>query len=349
MEFNTITITRIIEQPNEVKTFEFKPSIPFTFLPGQFITLEFNIHNRIVRRSYSLHSAPYSNEPSAFSVKRIENGEVSRIMVDTIRPGDQLKAINPTGQFVYIPQTILPRDLIFLAAGTGITPILSMIQSALTLEKNANLLLIYSNRDAASTLFLNELDNLTAQYPNQFQIVNLFSNNKELSKARLNKELLQLLVESNVRFDQTKAQFFTCGPYDYMQLCKITLLSMGYQQEQLFKETFFIPEPDGDDDDESDMDVVKDTTTYSVNLQFKGNTYSLEVPYNQTLLDAGLNHGITLPYSCKSGMCGTCAANCEKGKIRMEYNEVLTDKEVLRGRFLMCTAHPISEGVLIDA
>ncbi|UZJ63770.1 iron-sulfur cluster-binding domain-containing protein [Sphingobacterium sp. KU25419] len=140
--------------------------------------------------------------------------------------------------------------------------------------------------------------------------------------------------------------FYTCGPVIYMDLCRFTLLGMGFDESQIKRETFLLPENEEDDDDETEKEV--DKTTYSIKLNFQGQSYHLDIPYNKSILDVGLENKIKLPYSCKSGMCSTCISNCSQGKVRMSYNEVLTDREVENGRILLCTGHPIEADTVID-
>lgn len=131
-----------------------------------------------------------------------------------------------------------------------------------------------------------------------------------------------------------------------MDLCRFTLLGMGFPDEVIYRETFHFPEEE-EDDDEREEEIV-DTTAYNVRLRFQGQEYDLLVPYDKTILDVGLQQGIKLPYSCKSGMCSTCISQVMSGSVRMDYNEVLTDREVSNGRCLICTAHPTAPGTIIE-
>src|SRR5690606_29211493 len=142
------------------------------------------------------------------------------------------------------------------------------------------------------------------------------------------------------------AIYYTCGPLFYMDLCRFTLLGMGIADENIKRETFHFPEEEEDEDEKEEEPV--DTTSYHVELRLHGVHHKLLIPYDKTILEVGLEHKLALPYSCKSGMCSTCISQVTRGAVRMDYNEVLTDREVENGRCLICTAHPLEEGTSIQ-
>lgn len=341
-------ISNIIRQPNDVVTFECIPNTAFTFIPGQFISLEFSINNKTLRRSYSLHNSPLLNEPLAISVKRVDNGEISRKLQDSYKVGDVLEAYEPMGLFTFEGSADKKRHLFLIGAGSGITPLLSILKSALIAEPQSKITLIYSNRSVESTLFYHELEALKQRYPEQLTIVYLWSTGKNLAMARLNRELLEQLVTAQLSVKKEDALFYTCGPADYMMMCRITILTMGFTQEQVKKETFVLPEDEADDDDETlHQEQNIDKTTYTVELDLSGTNHQFEVPYPMSILDAALLQNIDIPYSCKAGMCGSCSATCTEGSVNMRYNEVLTDREIEQGRILLCSGRPLANGIKI--
>jgi ring-1,2-phenylacetyl-CoA epoxidase subunit PaaE len=131
-----------------------------------------------------------------------------------------------------------------------------------------------------------------------------------------------------------------------MDLCRFTLLGMGVPDEHIKKETFHFPDEEEDDDEKEEEPV--DTRSYDVVLRFNGENHALTIPYDKTILDVGLEHKLKLPYSCKSGMCSTCISQVTAGAVRMDYNEVLTEREVDNGRCLICTSHPVEDGTTIQ-
>ncbi|UKT62925.1 flavin reductase family protein [Pedobacter mucosus] len=343
-----LRINKIINQPGDNLTFQFEEigeAYP-KYLAGQFLSLVFQGKHKEIRRSYSYNSSPDVDEPLAITVKRVENGEISRFLHHKTSVNDVLLAQEPQGLFSYIPDEHIERDLFLFAAGVGITPLFSILKTALVTEKNSLITLIYSNRSLESTLFYNELLSWQKKYPERLKIVWIFSNSKNLMTARLNKFYIERLLKEHLHFDRNSALFYSCGPIIYMDLCRITLLGMGFDITQIKRETFVLPEDEMDEDDSSEK--VVDKNTYSVILNFEGETYHLDIPWPKRILDVALEHKIKLPYSCRGGVCSTCVANCTKGNVRMDYNEVLMDDEIEAGRVLVCTGHPTEDGTTLE-
>ncbi len=347
MLMQKLRVVAIQKQANEVLKVDLETlnGERFAYLAGQFLTLSFEVNGKELRRSYSFCSSPELNEPISIAVKLIENGEISRFIHHQLDTGDVLTATQANGQFVYQPQIDIKRTVFLFGAGVGITPLFSILKTALLTETDSKVVLIYSNRTAEDTLFLKDIESWQAKFPTRLKVIYLFSNSKNLMRARLNGFLINQLVAENIDFDKNNALFYTCGPVDYMDVCRITLLGAGFKPTQVKRETFVLPEDEVDEDDTTEK--VKDTNTYSVNLHFKGQVHHLLIPYPKRILDVALANNIDLPYSCSGGVCATCVANCISGGIRMDYNEVLTDGEVQRGRVLVCTAHPTQNDTTI--
>ena len=321
-------------------------SVKPKYLAGQFITLIFRIQEREVRRSYSLCSSPDLDEPLQIAIKRVENGEISRLLHHRTAVGDVIEALEPNGVFTYLPNPLQKRTIFLFAAGVGITPVFSIIKTALVTESYSKLYLIYSSRSAEETLFYQELDSLESEYPERLKIIYVSSHSKNLLYARLNVFLIEKLVKEYMEFNPHDAVFYTCGPIDYMVTCRIKILEMGFLISQVKRETFVLPEDEADDDDTSEK-KSGDKTTYTVNLDYLGRRHQISVPYNRTILQEALLNGIEIPYSCRAGICSTCTATCTKGNVRMDYNEVLMDDEIAAGRVLVCTGHPTENDTTI--
>ncbi|TCD04587.1 ferredoxin--NADP reductase [Pedobacter frigidisoli] len=343
-----LKINKIINQPGDNITFQFEEiGEPYPkYLAGQFVSLVFEGKHKEIRRSYSFNSSPDADEALAITVKRVENGEISRFLHHKTSVNDILHALEPQGLFSYHPEENLERDLFLFAAGVGITPLFSILKTALVRERKSLITLVYSNRSKDDALFYDELMELQNLYPERLKIVWVFSNSKNLMTARLNKFYIERLLKEHLHFDRSSTLFYTCGPIIYMDLCRITLLGMGFDIQQIKRETFVLPEDEVDEDDSSEK--IVDKNTYSVILNFKGESYNLDIPWPKRILDVALEHKIKLPYSCRGGVCSTCVANCTKGNVRMDYNEVLTDDEIERGRVLVCTGHPTENGTTVE-
>lgn len=347
MFLQKLRVISVIKQPTEVIKilFETLNGEKLPYQAGQFLTLVFHVNGRELRRSYSFCSSPDIDEPIAIAVKLVENGEISRFIHHQLQKGDVIEIAEPNGQFIYQPDAEIKRTLFLFAAGVGITPLFSILKTVLIRESNSKIVLIYSSRSADNTLFADEIGDLASAYANRLTVIHLYSNSKNLFRARLNGILINQLVKEQMAFEKDEAVFYTCGPVDYMDVCRITLLSSGVKPSQIKRETFVLPEDEPDEDDGT-VKIV-DKNTYSVVLHFRGAVHHLEIPYPKRILEVALENKINLPYSCSGGVCSTCTATCISGKVRMDYNEVLTDDEVARGRVLVCTGHPVENGTTI--
>lgn len=313
----SFTITQIVQETPEVRSFVLSPDQPFSYKPGQFLT----IVRGDVRRSFSFSSHP-SDPLLKITLKRIANGEISRWLFDSVKVGDHIETIEASGLFT-LPDDLTNYDsIVFFAAGTGITPVLPLIRESV---KHKKVSLIYSNRSERETLFLDELKSLPID-------VKLYlSDRKQLHLARLNRNGIEEIVSKH---DPKRTLFFLCGPHFYMQNIEITLLTEGVPDDNIRREVFFNPEPPV-------VNIPPDTDMHTVNVSYEGNTYSLKVQFPKTILQTAKEQGIMLPYSCEAGRCGTCASTCTRGEVWMLRNEVLLDKEMAKGRVLTCTGFAI--------
>jgi ring-1,2-phenylacetyl-CoA epoxidase subunit PaaE len=340
----TLIIKKIIPVTHDTKCFYFYAPAGINYRAGQYITLLLNINGKEIRRPYSLCSTNGVDDELCIAVKLIENGEATRYLHHKHKVGDAIKILKPNGRFI-LPNT-LPKQLFFMAAGSGIGPILGLIKHALFFGESI-VILTYSNSSIDDCIFRNELTELEQQFSDRFELIWLFSNNKNLLKARLNRFTLEELVTQKVA-DKTSVLFYTCGPFVYMEMIFITLLTMGFDQEQLFKETFTTHEED--DDDDGGLIEDEDTPKYTdakVTILLNNTTHTLSLKAGQTILQAAQKNGIELPFSCMRGMCSSCVCQLESGAVHLHYNQVLTDRDVAEGRVLTCTAHPTTNKVLL--
>lgn len=327
-------------ETSDAKTFVLEPQGWLaTYKPGQFITLVFVTRHGEKRRSYSISSSPALNEPLSITVKKVDNGEFSRQMLRDLKEGDMLHSSGIGGQFIP-PETVLPQQhFCFLAAGSGIVPCYSQIKNLLATEQN-HITLIYSNRSLEDTIFYNSLLELREKYAPRLEIRFLFSVNNDIYNKRLSKWLLEHLIAQYLEQVLHNTLFYLCGPFEYMQTIEITLRSK-VPREHIIKENFsslprlVIPKP-------------PDTEPHRVTIHLNGKTHVLEVQYPRSVLATAKIKGIDLPYSCEAGRCSSCIATCTQGHLWMAYNEVLSDREVEKGRVLVCQAYPIGGDAVIS-
>lgn len=316
------------------KTIVFENGHGINYKAGQYLTLVRFYHNKEYRRSYSITSSPELNEPLSIGVKRIPNGLFSRYLVDDALPGDEILSTGAGGFFI-LPENMAHYNCVFFfAAGSGITPVYSLIKTVLHSNTTLKVVLVYSNSSEKAAIYLQELQNLQQKFSSQFQMELLFSNTASLSKARLHRELiLQYLHQHNV--SNTDTLFYICGPENYMRLCTFTLREKGIPVSNLKKENFVI------DTVPKLLPTPPDRETHTVTIHKDEAIFTLPVHYPASILQAAKKEGIILPYSCETGSCGSCVATCTKGKIWHAYNEVLTDSDLQKGLVLTCVGHPL--------
>lgn len=335
--FYPVRISDIRSETEDVKTFFLAETPPYR--AGQFLTILSPGGKE--RRSYSFSSDTGTDRYAAITVKRIHNGLMSRYMFDKARPGDTLQVSGPSGFFV-LPENIdAYEQVFFMAAGIGITPVFSLIKSLLLNHPLVRVALIYSSRSITETVFYDQLQSLAATYKERFHIEYLFSTAADLSRARLNKLLLPKLIGEHLRTEKAKALFYVCGPFVYMRMVLLALEEAYISAENVKKENF-------------NTAVIQqkfappDTGSHHVTIQYNGEQFHFNSAYPDTILSSAQKHNIALPYSCGNGICGTCAAQCIKGKVWHRNNEVLTEKELKAGLVLTCTGYPINGDVTLE-
>ncbi len=330
---HSFQIAHIIPETKDAKTFLLQPTDNATinYKAGQFLTLVFDTRFGEKRRSYSISSSPDLNEPFSITIKKVENGEFSRFLISHAKTGDILNSSGISG-FFHLPGNLDDTDqFFFLAAGSGITPCYSIIKTLLATTKK-QVVLIYSNRTEDDTIFYKQLQLLQQQYPQQFKIHFLFSIYKDVYQSRLSNWLLQHLLKRYLKTE--KALFYLCGPFDYMQMVNITLLSEGIPSSNIRKENFnTLPR--------KEKPAPLDKDVHTVTIHFENKIQQVTVQYPATILAAAKAAKIDIPYSCEAGRCGSCVATCIKGKIWMAYNEVLMDDEIAKGRILCCQSYAV--------
>jgi len=328
-----LIVDRIHEESKNFKSFSFREGHPIHYEAGQFITLVEHNKTQEIRRSYSIISSPVLQEPLTIAVKRIDNGFFSRKLVDRTKSGDILYSTG-AGGFFRLPQNINTiTDIFFFAAGSGIAPMLSLLKTVLHLYPDIRVFLIYSNPSLASTAFYLDLKKMNQEFPNQLHIDFLFSSESDLRRARLNRDLLLEFLTTN-RFDREKTLFYTCGPESYMRMIIFLLLEEGFPKENIKKEDF------NPGNKKTVPRTPPDKHSYSVQLDLNGTLFHFPVHFPDTILMAAKKIKLSLPYSCETGKCGSCAALCVSGDVWLSNNEVLTDKDLAGGLTLTCTGHP---------
>ncbi len=342
-----LRIIAIRSEAPEVNSYILEPldGEQVSYQAGQFLTLVLQRpdsagNQREVRRSYSLSSAP--GEPLQLTIKRVHNGELSRLLHDNLHVGDIVTSLYPAGRFTL--NEAQSGDLLLLGAGSGISPLFALLKQALYYSQR-RVTLLYSNTRERSIIFRDELDALTRQFPDRFRLIHLLSspsNEWAGLRGRLNNVLLERLLPTLLGdSDPATYQVYLCGPADYMRTIQFTLVFSGIWPEQIHREDFIIkpvvlaPPPA----------LAQDR---SVRLRYRGQDVDIQVPAYKSILQAALDEGLHLPYSCRGGRCSACIGRCTAGTVHMTINDVLTERDIAEGWVLTCTGYPESNGVVIE-
>jgi ring-1,2-phenylacetyl-CoA epoxidase subunit PaaE len=344
-EYLSLRVEKIIPETPEAITLVLKPlsKESVTYKAGQFLTFLFEINGKQLRRSYSLSSAPGVDKDLMITIKRVENGEVSRYLLSNLKEDDVLQSLMPAGRFTISTRPDNKRDIFLIGAGSGVTPLFSLLKAALKEEPQSHITFINSNRNRQEAFYEEEIESIAKSHPGQLTYFSLYSQPGEGEiRTRLNIDLLEKLVRDNLHFDAAEAVFYLCGPMTFMRMARITLLYMGINEDQLFKEVFLPSQQ------KAYHPLIPANTPPRVVEIIQGKEKQEVAVYpQQSILRAALAKGFSIPYSCEIGICATCIARCTSGKVIMTNNEVLTDREVAEGWILTCTSHPLDDGVQV--
>ncbi|MDX5420752.1 MAG: ferredoxin--NADP reductase [Hymenobacteraceae bacterium] len=334
--YRTLTISSIKEEVDDVKIFTFDEGTAGTlpYKAGQYLTFVHHGPQGEIRRSYSITASPALHEPLAVSVKRIENGFFSRQLVDHAQVGDQILTTGAAGLFTLPENTSDFKQVFFLAAGSGITPIYSLLKTLLYAHPALSAVLLYSNSSPARAMFLEPLRLLAKEFPERLHIEFLFSNSPDLGRARLHKDLLKSFLHKLSRAPHQQQLFYLCGPANYMRLSSYALRQAGIPADNIRKEIFNIVKV-------TPKVLPPDTEAHEVVLQLKNREHRIHCKYPRTILQSAREAGVQLPYSCEAGKCGSCLARVLKGKVWMSYNEVLTERDLKKGLTLTCVGYAV--------
>ena len=327
--------------PEELKT-------TFIFEQGQNITLKKNIDGEELRRSYSICSAPFENELKV-AVKKVANGKFSCYANDILQEGDALEVLPPTGKFNTKLQAKNHKQYVAFAAGSGITPILSIIKTTLQTEPHSNFTLIFGNRSRSSIIFFEELEALKNIYLQRFNFINILSREKTDTTINYGRIDKQKLTDLNKIINYNSINdFFICGPEEMIFCIKDFLEQLGIDKKKIHFELFTTQ---SDKKVQVSKPAAENESQHKSKITVKadGRSFEFDLGYNNaTILDAALQQGADLPFACKGGMCCTCKAKLVEGKVEMDVNWGLEQEEVEHGFILTCQSHPLTEKVIVD-
>lgn len=306
----------------------------FDYRPGQFLTLRIPSDRcGSVARCYSLSSSPHTDDTVKITVKRTADGYGSNWICDSVRAGDELESLAPAG--IFTPSS-LDEDLLLFAAGSGITPVLSIVKSALA-TGTGRVVLVYANRDDRSVIFATELATLAARHPSRLVVLHWLESVQGLPAP----ESLAALAGPYAAFEA-----FVCGPAPFMTAVRAALSTMEVPRTRVHVERF--RSLGANPFEKAAPAPVADSRTTAVTVTLDGTEHRFDWPGDTRLLDLLLARGLDAPYSCREGACSACACRLVSGEVKMLNNDVLEEEDLADGIRLACQSLPVSDEVEIS-
>ncbi len=329
--------------------FEVPPELAsdYDFSHGQHLTVRTAAAGDTVRRNYSI-CAPAGSKRLRIGVKRLPGGAFSEYAIERLAVGDEIEVMTPSGRFFTPLDPGQAKHYVLIAAGSGITPILSIAATVLATEPASRVTLLYANRTTKSVMFLEDLEDLKDQYADRFHLIHLLSQESmdvELFSGRLDGARLERILDTLLPVDQVD-EWFLCGPYGMVTDLHEVLEKRGADPAHLHTELFHVdtaprpvaPPVAADDPDAAEVVFALDGRRSTIRV----------APDGPPIIEAALTVRSDAPYACKGGVCGTCRARLDEGTVRMDSNYALEPDEVERGYVLTCQSHPTSERVVLD-
>jgi ring-1,2-phenylacetyl-CoA epoxidase subunit PaaE len=348
--FHTIPVSNIEKTTADCAVISFAISddlkTTFAYRQGQYLTIKANIDGEEVRRSYSLCSSPLDNEWS-IAVKKIEYGKFSSFANDTLKVGDKLELMPPNGRFFVEIAPTASKNYVAFAAGSGITPILSILKTHLALEPNSTFRLFYINQAVSTIILKEEIEALKNIYLNRLEIFHFLTKQQRdipFFNGRMDEEKLNIIFEKMIDLEDIN-DFFICGPNEMIFKIRDFLIEKGVSKSQVHFELFST----------TGMVAQKKATAVDASILTEivvtegGKNYSFSIPQgSENILDAALNNYADLPFACKGGVCCTCKAKLIEGTVEMQVNYGLEQEEIDEGYILTCQAIGTSKRVVVD-
>jgi ring-1,2-phenylacetyl-CoA epoxidase subunit PaaE len=350
--FYPLRVAEIVPETDEANSIRFE--VPdelkdaFRFRAGQHLSVRATIDGEEVRRNYSLCTAPADNDLMV-TVKRIAGGVFSNWIGDQLRAGDTLDVMTPHGSFTVEFNPQAKRHYVGFAGGSGITPVISLIRTALSIEPKSRFTLFYGNRDANSVIFLEALAALKDCYMGRFALYHFLSDEAgdvELFNGMLDRETCDEAIEHLVDDPKAIDAWFICGPGPMMDAAEEALLDKGIAKDRIHIERFTAGRPSAAL--AAQMAALQEEAAgQTISVTLDGRTRKVEFSA-ANILDSARDAGLPAPFACKAGVCATCRAKVTKGKVEMAARYGLTDEEVAAGYVLTCQSVPVGEGVAVD-
>jgi ring-1,2-phenylacetyl-CoA epoxidase subunit PaaE len=315
----------------------------YTFRPGQYLTLRLVVDGREERRSYSICSP--AGAPPRIGVRRVDSGLFSEWLVDRLAAGDEVEVAPPSGSFT--PDIVAGSHHGLVAAGSGITPVLSIAASVLAAYPDTRVTLLYGNRRTDTVMFAEEIGDLKNAYGPRLHLLHVLSREPmeaEIFTGRLDGDKIRLLLDALVDVPDVD-QWWLCGPLGMTEAAVDVLTGSGVDRRRVHRELFYVDEPPPE---LHRRDAVIEGETSEVTVVLNGRATTMTLPRSASVLDSAQTVRGDLPFACKGGVCGTCRAKVTDGEVVMRRNFALEDEEVEAGFVLTCQSWPVSDAVTVD-
>jgi ring-1,2-phenylacetyl-CoA epoxidase subunit PaaE len=353
IHFHPVKVRKVEKETEDCISIEFE--IPedlkeaFQFKQGQNLTIKKILNGEELRRSYSICTSPFENKLKV-AVKKAENGVFSTWANEQLKIGDVLEILPPTGNFYTELNPSQKKNYVAFAAGSGITPILSIIKTTLVTEPVSTFTLVYGNRNKSSIIFKEDLEALKDKFIDRFRFYHVLS--RELTEAPINSGRIDVdkleLLFSNVIDQKRCDDFFICGPQEMVFCIKGFLEGRGILSNKIHFELFTVPGQKKSEAKTTQLEIEEGPKA-KVSVKLDGIVFDFDLNYeSESVLDAALKQGADLPYACKGGVCTTCKAKLIEGEVSMDVNWGLEPDEVAKGFILTCQSHPKTNKVVID-
>jgi len=343
----TLKVASIERETDDAVTIHLKQPLlrKIKYTAGQYLSLEVDVDDQGAKgcRAYSISSTPGLDKTLSITVKRVAGGKVSNRLVQQLAAGDAVQTLGAHGRFVFAPQPGNRRHLVLFAAGSGITPIFSILKSALHFEPDSRVTLIYGNRNTDSVIFREKLEHLQRMFTDRLHVVHVLSQPDVPCRhsGRLTQQRVIEIMQSLPTHAGRSTEFYACGPSGMMEEVTGALQTLGVAPESVHMESFTPAKP-------AQQQQAQSSAPKQVQLLMQGQEFRFSVSAGQTLLEAALANGVQPPFSCRSGFCTACVCTKLSGEVEMREDHGLSAAELKMGQALMCIGYPVTDDVRLQ-
>ncbi|UZR95872.1 ferredoxin--NADP reductase [Chondrinema litorale] len=344
----SLKVKEVVRETSDTVTVHFKQPLfrKVKYKPGQFLTINFEIDGKKVSRSYSMSSAPNLDNTVAVTVKRVQGGVVSNFVNDKVTPGMSISMMQPVGKFTLEVDKNLQRHIVLFGAGSGVTPLMSILKSVLFFEPKSTVSLVYGNRRVDNIIFQKQLQALKQKFGDRFNLVYCLTQPDRSwtgLTGRIDEAVTVNVINMLPKFDAAVTEYFLCGPDGMMENIKSGLAKLKVSSDKIHFESFT-----SSNESEEAIASLGETETHEVTILMDGTEHKIAVPPNKSILDTALDEGLDMAFSCQSGLCTACRCKVKSGVVKMTGGDGLTPAEIQDGYVLICVGHPGSEDVVVE-